>query len=188
MKSVENIFGYIREQFYRFSRGCKPRENLWNCLRKYPKMFETYFIFRQQKIEFKPMSGVIMLLCNRMFCWIFGGIFPTSGFPTSGFFQLPIFHHFRFGSKPEMGKNRKWKKPEVEKTGSGKKRKWEKTGSGEKPEVVKNRKWWKPEVGKNRKWWKTGSGTKPEVCSNQKLDSNYWNEAKLLRNYSICQL
>ena len=64
MKSVENIFGYIREQFYRFSRGCKPRENLWNCLRKYPKMFETYFIFRQQNIEFKPMSGVIMLLCK----------------------------------------------------------------------------------------------------------------------------
>ena len=34
MKSVENILGYIREQFYRFSRGCKPRENLWNCSRK----------------------------------------------------------------------------------------------------------------------------------------------------------
>ena len=28
IKSAENIFGYIREQFYRFSRGCKPRENL----------------------------------------------------------------------------------------------------------------------------------------------------------------
>ena len=28
MKSVENILGYIREQFYRFSRGCKPQENL----------------------------------------------------------------------------------------------------------------------------------------------------------------
>ena len=27
MKSVENILGYIREQFYRFLRGCKPREN-----------------------------------------------------------------------------------------------------------------------------------------------------------------
>ena len=75
MKLVENILGYIREQFYRFSRGCKPRENLWNCSRKYPKIFETYFIFRQQKIEFKPMSGVIMLLCNRMFCWIFGQFF-----------------------------------------------------------------------------------------------------------------
>ena len=75
MKSVENILGYIREQFYRFSRGCKPRENLWNCSRKYPKIFETYFIFRQQKIEFKPMSGVIMLLCNRMFCCIFGWYF-----------------------------------------------------------------------------------------------------------------
>ena len=41
MKSVENILGYIREQFYRFSRGCKPRENHWNCSRKYPKMLKT---------------------------------------------------------------------------------------------------------------------------------------------------
>ena len=54
MKSVENILGYIREQFYRFSRGCKPQENLWNCSRKYPKMFKTDFIFRQRKIEFQP--------------------------------------------------------------------------------------------------------------------------------------
>jgi len=83
MKSVENILGYIREQFYRFSRGCKPRENLWNCSRKYPKMFETYFIFRQQKIEFKPMSGVIMLLCNRMFCCIFGWLFWAQKKTTS---------------------------------------------------------------------------------------------------------
>ena len=75
MKSVENILGYIREQFYRFSRGCKPRENLWYCSRKYSKIFETYFIFRQQKIELKPMSGVIMPLCNRMFCCIFGQFF-----------------------------------------------------------------------------------------------------------------
>merc|ERR1711894_725262 len=49
MKSVENILGYIQEQFYRFSRGCKPRENLCNCSRKSPKIFETYFIFRQQQ-------------------------------------------------------------------------------------------------------------------------------------------
>ena len=34
MKSVENILGYVREQFYRFSRGCKPQENLWDCSRK----------------------------------------------------------------------------------------------------------------------------------------------------------
>ena len=27
MKSVEDILGYIREQFYRFLRGCKPQEN-----------------------------------------------------------------------------------------------------------------------------------------------------------------
>ena len=30
MKSVEKIFGYIREQFYRFSRGCKPQ--FFRCL------------------------------------------------------------------------------------------------------------------------------------------------------------
>ena len=34
MKQVENILGYIREQFYRFSRGCKSWENNWNCSRK----------------------------------------------------------------------------------------------------------------------------------------------------------
>ena len=28
MKSAVNILGYIGGQFYRFSRGCKPRENL----------------------------------------------------------------------------------------------------------------------------------------------------------------
>ena len=38
---LKNILGYIRGQFYRFSG-------------KYPKMFKTDFIFRQQKIEFKP--------------------------------------------------------------------------------------------------------------------------------------
>ena len=32
---------YIQEQCYRFSRGCKPRENFWNCSRKYTKMFKT---------------------------------------------------------------------------------------------------------------------------------------------------
>ena len=28
---------------------CKPWENIWNCSRKYSKMFKTDFIFRQQK-------------------------------------------------------------------------------------------------------------------------------------------
>ena len=33
MKSVENILGYIWEQFYRFSRGCKfkPKWLAWSC-------------------------------------------------------------------------------------------------------------------------------------------------------------
>ena len=53
MKSVENILGYIREQFYSCkTNGCKPQENLWNCSRKYTKMFKTDSFFRQQKIEF----------------------------------------------------------------------------------------------------------------------------------------
>ena len=51
MKSVENIFGYIREQFYRFSRGCKPRENLWNCSRKYTKMFKTDSFLGNKKLS-----------------------------------------------------------------------------------------------------------------------------------------
>ena len=51
MKSVENILGYIREQFYRFSRGCKPRENLWNRSRKYTKMFETDSFLGNKKLS-----------------------------------------------------------------------------------------------------------------------------------------
>ena len=42
MKSVENILGYIREQFYRFSRGGKPWKNIWNCSRKYLKMEKLF--------------------------------------------------------------------------------------------------------------------------------------------------
>ena len=52
LKSVENILGYIREQFYRFSRGCKPRENLWNCSRKYTKMFKTDSFLDNKKLSF----------------------------------------------------------------------------------------------------------------------------------------
>ena len=51
MKSVENILGYVREQFYRFSRGCKPRENLWNCSRKYTEMFKTDSFLGNKKLS-----------------------------------------------------------------------------------------------------------------------------------------
>ena len=51
MKSVENILGYIREQFYRFSRGWKPWENLWNCSRKYTKMFKTDSFLGNKKLS-----------------------------------------------------------------------------------------------------------------------------------------
>ena len=67
MKSVENILCYIQGQFYRFSRVFKPWENLWNCSRKYPIMFKTDFIFREQKIEFKPMSDVV---CYATGCFV----------------------------------------------------------------------------------------------------------------------
>ena len=52
MKSVENILGYVREQFYRCSRGCKPPENLWNCARKYTKMFNTDPFLGNKKMRF----------------------------------------------------------------------------------------------------------------------------------------
>jgi hypothetical protein len=55
-------------------------------------MFTTYFIFRQQKIKFKPMSGVIMLLCNRMFCCIFGQFGQFGGFGGFG----PFWHLGQF--------------------------------------------------------------------------------------------
>ena len=51
IKSVENILGYIQEQFYRFSRGCKPLENLWNCSRKYTKMFKTDSFLGNKKLS-----------------------------------------------------------------------------------------------------------------------------------------
>ena len=51
MKSVENILGYIREQFYRFSRGYKPRENLWNCSKKYIKMFKIDSFLGNEKLS-----------------------------------------------------------------------------------------------------------------------------------------
>ena len=51
MKSVENILGYIWEQFYRFSRGCKPQENIWNCSRKCPKMFKTDSFLGNEKLS-----------------------------------------------------------------------------------------------------------------------------------------
>ena len=71
-------------------------------------MLETDFIFRQQKIEFKPMSGMIRLLCNRMFCCIFGKWTPTGSGPQP-----------EVDPQPEVGPNRKWTP----------------TGSGSKPEV-----------------------------------------------------
>ena len=54
MKSVENILGYIREAVS-LKKICEIVQG-----NMYPKIFETYLIFRQQKIESKPMSGVII--------------------------------------------------------------------------------------------------------------------------------
>ena len=52
MKSVENILRYIWEQFYRFSRGCKPQENVWNFSRKYIKMIKTDSFLGNKKLSF----------------------------------------------------------------------------------------------------------------------------------------
>ena len=93
MKSVENILGYIREQFYRFSRGCKPRENLWNCSRKYPKMFETYFIFRQQKSSWNH--------CQAWSCYYATGCFVA--FLGDFFEQLLVLALCWFGSTFSLG-------------------------------------------------------------------------------------
>ena len=41
MKSVENILGYIQ-----------PQENLWNCSRKYTKMFKTYSFLGNKRSSF----------------------------------------------------------------------------------------------------------------------------------------
>ena len=57
MKSVKNIFGYIWEQLYRFSRGCKPWENLWNCSRKYTKMFKTAPFLGNKQLSFDTSEG-----------------------------------------------------------------------------------------------------------------------------------
>ena len=53
MKSVENILGYIQEQFYRFSKGCKPQNNLWDCSRKYTKVFKTGSFLGNKKLSLK---------------------------------------------------------------------------------------------------------------------------------------
>ena len=95
IKSVENILGSIQEQFYRFSRGCKPRENLWNCSRKYSKMFKTDS-FLGNKIGFKPdCLWVIMPVCNRMFCCILGWHFQIeSGWNMKRSFCCPALELF----------------------------------------------------------------------------------------------
>ena len=69
MKSVENILGYIRGQFTDFQEAgiyeLIVQENTLKCSK--PTSF-----WGKKKIR---MSGVIMLLCNRMSCCFFGWFF-----------------------------------------------------------------------------------------------------------------
>ena len=59
IKSVENILRYFPGQFLQIIKYvAKPRENIWNCSIKHPKIFKTDFIFKQQKIKFKPECQV----------------------------------------------------------------------------------------------------------------------------------
>ena len=67
VKSVQNILGYIREQFYRFSRGCKPRENLWNCSRKYTEMFKTDSFLGHKKLTLNQNVWLDHATMQRMF-------------------------------------------------------------------------------------------------------------------------
>jgi hypothetical protein len=89
MKLVENILGYIQEQFYRFSRGCKPQETTLKCPKHISFLGNKKSILNQKvhfasflsggffyshsskftgketgKTHLCVMSGVIMLLCN----------------------------------------------------------------------------------------------------------------------------
>ena len=93
MKSIENISGYIREQFYRFLRGCKPRENLWNRSRKYPEIFETYFIFRQQKTSLNR--------CQAWSCYYATGCFVE--FLGNFLAQLLVWVHLYLGATSNLG-------------------------------------------------------------------------------------
>ena len=53
-RTLYGIFQYNFIDFWEASR------KLRDCSRKYPKMFQTDFIFRHQKIKFKPEYGQIM--------------------------------------------------------------------------------------------------------------------------------
>ena len=45
-------FRVYSRTIYRFSRGCKPWENLWNCSRKYTEMFKTDSFLGNKKLSF----------------------------------------------------------------------------------------------------------------------------------------
>ena len=116
-------------------------------------MFTTYFIFRQQKIKFKPMTIMVYVLYNRMFCCIFG------------WFLEPDFQFGRTsGLKPSFS--------------LGPLLVWALTGSGPQPEIDTNRKWTltgsgsQPEVGPNRKWVQTWSGPKTEFGLHNRSHAN----------------
>ena len=88
MKSVENILGYIWEQFYRFLRGCKPREYLWNCSIKYPQIFKTYFIFRQQKIELNQCQAWSCYYATGCFVAVWGDFFEPKNTTSPKKYQI----------------------------------------------------------------------------------------------------
>ena len=140
-KSVENILGYIREQFYRFSRGCRPRENLWNCSRKYTKMFKTDSFLGNKKLSLNQnvwRDHATMQQDVLLHFWVV----------ILSFDPLPVWIYFRFGPTPclgstsSLGPNQKWTP-----------KKWTPN-----QKWTPNRKWTKPEVDPNRKWVQPGSG------------------------------
>ena len=106
MRSVENILGYIQEQFYRFSRGYKPWENLWICsilgnkkLSLNQNVWRDHVIMQQDvllhfRLRYKKN---ILLSSSRAFSCLFKGWtapLPPESNPylqTSFFIVYPLF-------------------------------------------------------------------------------------------------
>ena len=105
MKSVENILGYIREQFYRFSRGCKPRENIWPLSLKLKQWGHANVYYQQQcssvcnnahittKTFWYPFGkkSVSWHVCDVLHWWIFSD-FVVAILPQTYTIQSKIEH------------------------------------------------------------------------------------------------
>ena len=88
MKSVENNFKDFQEA----------RENIWNCSRKYTKVLQTdSFLGNKKNLNQCLAWSLIMPLCNRIFCCIFGWYFYVkSGWNMKKIFCCPALELFHW--------------------------------------------------------------------------------------------